>query len=396
MHASTPSPETPVIWDVIVVGGGPSGSAAALRALQLRPSARVAILDAADFPRDKACGDGIAPHGLEVLRDLGVHDVADGYAPIDRMRLRTPGGVELLAKLRAPAYVIPRKVFDERLVRAAVDRGAQLIRHRVRAIETLPDRVVLDGTYSARVVVAADGANSTLRRLLGFDANPPGALAIAVRGYADALPPEEAGAPPEQLIEMVDDGWPAYAWSFPIGDGRANIGYGKLKSRLSGHGKQELHGTLAELLPDTLAYDGTLRAHHLPMSTWRPKQPDGRVLLVGDAASLINPLTGEGIFYALLSGALAGEAAFAPGDSGAVYRAALRRELGRHLRQTSVLARLVRHRPIMDAALAAANGKPALIDGLIEVGLGRGVVRLRSLAKVAVSYAKRTRTRRTD
>ena len=125
------------VWDVIVVGGGPSGSAAALRALQLRPSARVAILDAADFPRDKACGDGIAPHGLEVLRDLGVHDAADGYAPIDLMRLRTPGGVELLAKLRSPAYVIPRKVFDERLVRAAVGRGAELIKHRVRSIERL-------------------------------------------------------------------------------------------------------------------------------------------------------------------------------------------------------------------------------------------------------------------
>lgn len=395
MQASTPSPETPGLWDVIVVGGGPSGSAAALRALQLRPSARVAILDAADFPRDKACGDGIAPHGLEVLRDLGVHDVADGYAPIDRMRLRTPGGVELLAKLRAPAYVIPRKVFDERLVQAAVARGATLIRHRVRAIETLPDRVLLDGAYAARVVVAADGANSTLRRLLGIDPNPPAAMAIAVRGYADALDPVP-GEPPEQLIEMVDDGWPAYAWSFPIGDGRANIGYGKLKSRLAGHGKQELHGTLARLLPDTPAYDRTLRAHHLPMSTWRPRQPDGRVLLVGDAASLINPLTGEGIFYAILSGSLAGEAAFAPGDSGAAYRAALKRELGRHLRQTSVLARLVRHRPLMDAALAAANGKPALVDGLIEVGLGRGVVRMRSLAKVAVSYAKRTRTQRAN
>ena len=67
--APTPgSPETPVLWDMLVVGGGPSGSAAALRALQLRPSARVAILDAADFPRDKACGDGIAPHGLRCRR----------------------------------------------------------------------------------------------------------------------------------------------------------------------------------------------------------------------------------------------------------------------------------------------------------------------------------------
>lgn len=385
---SEPSTTRPQRWDVLVVGGGPAGSAAALRALQLRPEAKVGILDAADFPRDKTCGDGIAPHGLAVLRDLEAKDPTDGYAPVDRMRLRTPGGVELLAELNDPAYVIPRKVFDARLAAAAVDRGAILLKHRVRDVVVGRHSVVLDGVHEATVVIGADGANSTVRRALGFGPNPPGALAIAVRGYADALP--AGGQRPEQLIDMVDDGWPAYAWSFPIGDGRANIGYGKLKARLSGAGKAELHGTLARLLPSTLAYDGTLRAHHLPMSTWRPRQPDGRALLVGDAASLINPLTGEGIFYAILSGSLAGEAAFAA-EPGAAYRSALDRELGRHLRQTSVLAKLVKHRPLMDAAMSAASGKPALIDGLIEVGLGRGVVRARSLAKVGVAYLERLR-----
>jgi menaquinone-9 beta-reductase len=385
---SVPSTTRPERWDVLIVGGGPAGSAAALRALQLRPDAKVGIVDAADFPRDKTCGDGIAPHGLAVLRDLEAKDPTDGYAPVDRMRLRTPGGVELLAELNDPAYVIPRKVFDARLVAAAVDRGAVLLKHRVRNVQVGRHSVVLDGIHEATVVIGADGANSTVRRALGFGPNPPAALAIAVRGYADALP--DGGQRPEQLIDMVDDGWPAYAWSFPIGDGRANIGYGKLKARLAGTGKAELHGTLARLLPETPAYDGTLRAHHLPMSTWRPRQPDGRALLVGDAASLINPLTGEGIFYAILSGSLAGEAAFAA-EPGTAYRAALDRELGRHLRQTTVLATLVKHRPLMDAAMSAANGKPALIDGLIEVGLGRGVVRARSLAKVGVAYLERLR-----
>ena len=189
---------------------------------------------------------------------------------------------------------------------------------------------------------------------------------------------------------MVDDGWPAYAWSFPIGDGRANIGYGKLKARLPAPAKPGICTGAGPAAALDARADGTLRAHHLPMSTWRPRQPDGRALLVGDAASLINPLTGEGIFYAILSGSLAGEAAFAA-EPGAAYRSALDRELGRHLRQTSVLAKLVKHRPLMDAAMSAASGKPALIDGLIEVGLGRGVVRARSLAKVGVAYLERLR-----
>src|SRR5205823_1088681 len=108
-----------------------------------------------------------------------------------------------------------------------------------------------------------------------------------------------------QVIATTPQRWPAYAWSFPLGDGRANVGYGELVS--AGTTRQGLVEGLHRLLPGVAPL--ALRAHRLPLSTERPRQPDGRVLLAGDAASLINPLTGEGIFYAVLSGALAGRAA---------------------------------------------------------------------------------------
>jgi geranylgeranyl reductase family protein len=376
------------VFDVLVVGGGPAGAAAALRALAERPGSSVAIVDAAPFPRDKTCGDGIAPHGLDVLRSLGVPDAVAGYSPVDRMRLRTPGGAEVATPAARANYVVPREVFDARLVAAAVARGARLLRRRVRslAVPAGPGTpVTVDGDLLARVVVGADGANSVVRRALGIGPNPPEALAIAVRGYADA---PTADRPPEQLVHMVDEGWPAYAWSFPIGDGRTNIGYGTLRSRLRGvgesSGKAALHATLARLLPDQPAHPGTLRAHHLPMSTWRPRQPDGAVLLAGDAASLINPLTGEGIYYALLSGSLAGYAAVAAtANPAGAYRAALDAELGRHLRHTRLLAGLAaRHRPLMDAAIQAAAGRTELYDELVEIGLGRGTIPAGALARL--------------
>jgi flavin-dependent dehydrogenase len=153
-----------------------------------------------------------------------------------------------------------------------------------------------------------------------------------------------------------------------------------------------LHGTLARMLPDQPAYPGSLRAHHLPMSTWRPRQPDGPVLLAGDAAALINPLTGEGIYYALLSGSLAGEAAVLgrPAQAGGRYRRALDGELGRHLRHTALLAGLAaRHRTLMDAAVRAAGRRTELYDTLVEIGLGRGTIPAASLARLAGRRALR-------
>jgi flavin-dependent dehydrogenase len=224
-------------------------------------------------------------------------------------------------------------------------------------------------------VVGADGANSTVRRQLGAPSNPDRALAIAVRGYA----PAPAG-PPEQLIAWVAEGWPAYVWSFPTGTGIANVGYGLLRSRFHGD-RAELHRRLRELLPDAHPDPASLRAHHLPFSSFRPPPGRGRLLLAGDAASLVNPLSGEGIYYALASGRLAARAALlAPERPAEAYRRLLAGALGRHLRHAAALAWAIRWPALAEAGLGAAAASPAVFERLVELGLGQARITPRLLA----------------
>jgi flavin-dependent dehydrogenase len=115
------------------------------------------------------------------------------------------------------------------------------------------------------------------------------------------------------------------------------------------------------------------------LSTGRPRQPDGRVLLAGDAAALINPLTGEGIFYAVLSGAMAGRAALRGADAGAVLRRALARRLGGHLRSSSVASRLSRWPVLMDAVFRGAAADQRVFDDVVALGLADGRLTPRTL-----------------
>jgi geranylgeranyl reductase family protein len=360
-----------VHYDVAVIGAGPAGAAAAIAAR--RAGARVLLLDRADFPRDKPCGDGIAAEALDVLAGLGVTGVTDGYPPVARLRLVAPGGGAVARALPRPAHTVPRKVFDARLVAAAAAAGADLRRHMVRVVRD-DGPVRLDDRFVADVVIGADGANSTVRRALGHPPNPDGHLAVAIRGYA----PSDGT---EQHIVTTSARWPAYAWSFPVGDGTANVGYGEvLRGRpLS---RAYLLDRLDHLLPGS--GPGGLRAHHLPLSTRRPPPGRGRVLLAGDALSLINPFTGEGIFYAVLSGALAGAAAAAgPERVAARYAHALRRRLGRHLRHSGFANRLTRRPAVVDAAVRAARRDQTVFDRMVALGLGDGVFDLRTIGRIA-------------
>jgi flavin-dependent dehydrogenase len=135
---------------------------------------------------------------------------------------------------------------------------------------------------------------------------------------------------------------------------------------------------LEALLPGSTDAGTAWRAHHLPLSSWTWPHPDGRVLLAGDAAGLVNPLTGEGIYYAVATGLLAGRgAAAAVRDGippGADYRRATRTLLARHLRHTAAAAGLTRSGRVLDAGIRAAAVDQRVFDDLVEIGLGRGLI----------------------
>ena len=370
-------------WDLVVVGAGPAGSTAAIAALRADPSARVLVLDATDFPRDKVCGDGVAPHAMDVLAGLGVGvaELVAGTRPVTTLRLVSPKGTQARQSFARPASVIPRVLLDARLVHAAQDAGAVFERHRVRTLSQRDGTVLVDGAVRARTVIGADGAESVVRRQCGAGAAPAGTIAIALRGYTSADPwPVD-----EQRLVMAAAHWPAYAWVFPVGDGTANVGYGELARTTPT--RAELTTRLHDLLPDLPAVH--LHGHRLPLSPGRPGVAHGRVLLAGDAASLINPLTGEGIYYAVLSGALAGAAAVTP-DPARSYRRSLRHRLGRHLRHTDVLARLTRRPWLIDIATAAARDDRRAFDRLVEIGLGAGTLDVPLTTAMIAAVARHT------
>jgi geranylgeranyl reductase family protein len=370
-------------WDLVVIGAGPAGAATALGALAAEPGLSVLLLDRHEFPRDKACGDGIAPQVFDLLAEVGVTGLVDDRTPIRRLSLRRgPLGVDRL--MARPAYVVPRTVFDHRLVEAAQTAGAVLRKQRVGRVAPGPAAMMVD-EFEARMVVGADGAYSLVRGALGLKAGP---TALALRGYAPT-PETRAG---RQVIVFGTARQPSYAWSFDRGDGWSNIGYGEqLRAKQEHPTRAGLLQALEQLLPGASSNATELRGHHLPLSSWSWRPQSGRVMLVGDAAGLINPMTGEGIYYAIATGILAGRAAAAAlrrgsGDAGADYRQAVKALLGSHFRHTALVAWLTRSGRVLDAGIRASADDQQVFDNLVEIGLADGVLRAASLRRVVQQF----------
>ncbi len=383
-------------WDLVIVGAGPAGASTALGALTEDPSLRVLLLDRSDFPRDKSCGDGIAPHVLDVLAEVGAADVVDGWSPLRDLEL-AHGDVVVAGPMRRAAHVVPRRVFDARLVEHAVAAGAVLRRHRVTSVSVDAAGPLVSGDLRADVVVGADGAHSLVRQaLLGRRREP---RAIAIRGYA----PVTDAVRGRQVIRFGDRRHPSYAWAFDRGDGLANVGYGELlPDEASGDrppSRRLLLDQLEQLVPGAASTGSDWRGHHLPLSSWRWDQPDGPVLLVGDAAGLVNPMTGEGIYYAVATGVAAGRTAARavvlrrPEAAGARHRHVVRALLGSHLRHTWAASRLVQSPRIVDAGIRAAGRDRHVFDTLVEIGLGGGRIDPGLVAGLTRSLLARPRTR---
>lgn len=354
---------------MLVVGAGPAGTAAAIC---LRRAGRsVLVVDKATFPRDKCCGDGLTTLALRELRPLGLTPAdVPNWQTVDAAWLRSPSGREVCLPMPAGgifAATTPRRELDAALVRLAVAAGARVCEgHALTGLRQLEDRVEADveglGTVTARYLVAADGMWSPTRKLLGL--SEPGYMGDwhAFRQYARSV----TGPAADRLYVWFEpDFLPGYAWSFPLPDGRVNLGFGVMRD--GGRSGKELRADWASLLErphirealgPSVELEDRVAAWPIPAGIDRAELTAGRVLFIGDAARATDVMTGEGIGQALLTGRLAAEALVHGGALAAhEVRAAYERSVRHHL--------FADHR--MSQVLNGWLARPLLARGAVRV-----------------------------
>lgn len=348
-----------------MVGAGPSGVAAAITLV--RRGVAVTVIDKATFPRDKCCGDGLTTLALRELESLGLDPARVArWRDVDEAWLRSPSGREVRLPLPSTgrfAAVAPRLDLDAALVELARREGVRVldgtafvdVSQDARGVHVTASRTEEPLDIHADWLVAADGMWSPVRKKLGL--TPSGYLGEwhAFRQYASNV----TGSAKDRLIVWFEeDLLPGYAWSFPLPDGRVNIGFGVLRDGT--RRIQEMADVWRDLLSrrhirSALGVDAVLEGRHtawpIPAHIDAAATGTGRVLFVGDAVMACDTLTGEGIGQALLTGRLAGEAiASATGiDSSAdlarqvrmTYRRSIRHHLVADHRMSSVLSRIL-------------------------------------------------------
>ncbi|MGI8774751.1 MAG: NAD(P)/FAD-dependent oxidoreductase [Actinomycetota bacterium] len=365
--------------DVAIVGGGPSGAAAAHYLAQRGHS--VLVCEKKDFPREKTCGDGLTPRAVKVLTEMGLSDELGTWERVAGLRVHAAGStMELpfhdLSDWPAYGLVKPRKDLDSIVLGHAENAGAKVLFH-TQVTEPIFERGVLAGFRAkregdteevrAKWTVCAEGAATKFGRSLGRERDLTYPMGLAIRQYF-ASPMESSGWFEAYLdVRSGDKALPAYGWVFPVGDGTVNAGVGLL-STYGGWRNVNLHelqenfiGQLpAEWEVNASTVCSKPRAGRLFMggSVYPPHGPG--FVMTGDAAGFINPCNGEGIAYAYETGRIAArhiDEALRTGSSPSLdgYTAELAERYGPYYR--------------LGRRFVKAIGHPLLMEKLVSVGM---------------------------
>ncbi len=315
----------PTRTDVLVVGAGPAGSAAA--AWAARHGREVVLVDAAEFPRDKTCGDGLTPRAVHELEQLGLGDWLRKHPVNQGLRAHGFGQTLLLpwpgGSLPSWGSAVARTELDDRLRDEALDSGALGI-DGARVVDVAVDRGRVRGVTLERGkgedkecvelgcdwLVVADGVRSPVGKMLGREWHRETVYGVAGRAYVRSGMADDPWISSHlELRGEEGDVLSGYGWIFPLGEGEVNIGVGTLATakRPANLALRPLMHHYAEQRRDEFQLDGDLRAPTsalLPMGGAVSNVAGPNWALIGDAAGCVNPLNGEGIDYGLETGRL--------------------------------------------------------------------------------------------
>ncbi|MEI8239096.1 MAG: geranylgeranyl reductase family protein [Actinomycetota bacterium] len=363
--------------DLLIIGGGPAGAAAAIRGA--RAGLTVTMFEKGSHGRDKVCGDGLTPRAIAALNELHIdHSVAHR---IDGLRMIAGSTTRELSwpstgPFPSHGAVWPRHRLDTHLMEVAAQAGAD-VRYDTEAIPIVESGrtigVLANGErFEAPLTILAAGAQGAAAKVLGCERDPAEPFGLAIRAYAPS--PRHAERHLEACLSLRDEHGtpvPGYGWMFPAGDGTVNIGVGAL-STMKGFKKLNLNTLLDQYAaivrrPWALGeYVDKPRAWRLPMSALVRSGPGW--VACGDAAGFVNPMNGEGIDYALESGTLAVDCLIAdPTHAAATYDRLVGERFDQFLATGRRFSFIIGHPWLLRPGLRVAVGTQAAADITLKV-----------------------------